>query len=92
MTMPALEIELAYRACEDITRREAANFYYGIRLLPRDKRHAMSAVYAFARRVDDIGDGDDRPPREARGARRSSGPAWRRCSDRATRDSRATTR
>lgn len=57
--MPALEVDLSYRACEDITRREAANFYYGIRLLPRDKRQAMSAVYAFARRVDDIGDGDD---------------------------------
>ena len=59
ITMPALEVELAYRACEDITRAEAANFYYGIRLLPRDKRQAMSAVYAFARRVDDIGDGND---------------------------------
>jgi phytoene synthase len=56
-TMPALEVEHAYRGCEQITRREAANFYYGIRLLPRPKRHAMSAVYAFARRVDDIGDG-----------------------------------
>jgi len=62
IAMPALEVELAYRACEEITRREAANFYYGIRLLPRDKRQAMSAVYAFARRVDDIGDGDDKPP------------------------------
>jgi 15-cis-phytoene synthase len=57
VTAPALEVEHAYRACEQITRREAANFYYGIRLLPRPKRHAMSAVYAFARRVDDIGDG-----------------------------------
>jgi phytoene synthase len=57
VTAPALEVEYAYRACEQITRREAANFYYGIRLLPRPKRHAMSAVYAFARRVDDIGDG-----------------------------------
>jgi phytoene synthase len=55
----ALEVDLAYRACEDITRRKAANFHYGIRLLPRDKRRAMSAVYAFARRVDDIGDGSD---------------------------------
>lgn len=54
--MPAVEVELAYRACEEITRSEAANFYYGIRLLPREKREAMSAVYAFARRVDDIGD------------------------------------
>jgi phytoene synthase len=61
MTVPAIELEHAYRACEDITRREAANFHYGIRLLPRDKRHAMSAVYAFARRVDDIGDGDGEP-------------------------------
>jgi phytoene synthase len=54
--MPAVEIEHAYRRCEQITRREAANFYYGIMLLPRPKRQAMSAVYAFARRVDDIGD------------------------------------
>jgi 15-cis-phytoene synthase len=61
MTVPAIELEHAYRACEDITRREAANFHYGIRLLPRDKRQAMSAVYAFARRVDDIGDGDGEP-------------------------------
>jgi 15-cis-phytoene synthase len=59
MIMPALEVEHAYRVCEDITRVEAANFFYGIRLLPRDKRQAMSAVYAFARRVDDIGDGAD---------------------------------
>ena len=56
MTVPAIEVQFAYRECEDLTRRAAANFYYGIRLLPRDKRQAMSAVYAFARRVDDIGD------------------------------------
>ena len=62
ITMPAVEVEHAYRACEDITRAAAANFYYGIRLLPREKRQAMSAVYAFARRVDDIGDGNDEAP------------------------------
>jgi phytoene synthase len=56
MTVAALELEYAYRECEQITRREAANFYYGIRLLPRFKRQAMCAAYAFARRVDDIGD------------------------------------
>lgn len=61
MTVPALEMEQAYRSCELITRREAANFYYGIRLLPRAKRQAMSAVYSFARRVDDIGDGNLEP-------------------------------
>jgi 15-cis-phytoene synthase len=56
MSAPAIEIERCCRRCEEITREEAANFYYGIRLLPREKRAAMSAVYAFARRVDDIGD------------------------------------
>ncbi len=58
MNAPAIEIERAYATCDEITRRAAANFYYGIRLLPRVKRQAMSAVYAFARRVDDIGDGN----------------------------------
>ncbi|WP_040420825.1 presqualene diphosphate synthase HpnD [Actinopolymorpha alba] len=48
----------AYRACEEITRREARNFSYGIRLLPPPKRRALSAVYAMARRIDDLGDGD----------------------------------
>jgi phytoene synthase len=48
----------AYAACEQITRAEARNFYYGIRLLPAEKRAALSAVYALARRIDDIGDGD----------------------------------
>jgi 15-cis-phytoene synthase len=51
------DLSLAYRHCETITRAEARNFYYGIRLLPQQKRDAMSALYAFARRVDDIGDG-----------------------------------
>jgi phytoene synthase len=47
----------AYRHCEALTRRQAGNFFYGIRLLSRDRRQGMCAVYAFARRVDDIGDG-----------------------------------
>lgn len=47
----------AYAHCEAVTRAQAANFFYGIRLLPAERRRAMSAVYAFARRVDDIGDG-----------------------------------
>jgi 15-cis-phytoene synthase len=51
------ELTLAYRRCGEITRAEARNFSYGIRLLPHDKRDAMSALYAFARRVDDVGDG-----------------------------------
>lgn len=48
----------AYRYCEAVTGHEARNFAYGIRLLPTPKRQAMSALYAFSRRVDDIGDGE----------------------------------
>lgn len=53
-----MNVETAYATCEEITRREARNFSYGIRLLPRPQRQALSAVYATARRIDDIGDGE----------------------------------
>ncbi len=53
-----MDVRAAYRACELITRQQAKNFAYGIALLPAGKRRALSAVYAFARRIDDIGDGD----------------------------------
>jgi phytoene synthase len=51
-------VEQAHRIAEDVTRTQARNFYYGIRLLPRSKRSALCALYALARRIDDIGDGD----------------------------------
>jgi phytoene synthase len=52
------DVRAAYRHCEHVTRTQARNFAYGITLLPGDKRRALSAVYALARRIDDIGDGD----------------------------------
>ncbi len=60
VTSPApdqAEIGAAYRHCQTVVRQQAKNFAYGIALLPGDKRRALSAVYAFARRIDDIGDG-----------------------------------
>jgi phytoene synthase len=53
-----MSLTQAHRRCAQITRTAAANFYYGIALLPPSKRAAMCAIYAFARRIDDIGDGD----------------------------------
>jgi 15-cis-phytoene synthase len=50
------ELDRAYAACADVTRREAKNFAYGIALLPPPKRRAMAVVYALARRVDDLAD------------------------------------
>lgn len=53
-----MRAEDAFAQCEAITRHEAKNFAYGIQLLHRPERQALSAVYALARRIDDIGDGD----------------------------------
>ena len=55
----------AYQQCEQITWEQARNFAYGIRLLPPAKRRSLAAVYAFARRIDDIGDGDLPPETKA---------------------------
>ena len=63
MTTPT--IEHAYTTCEEITRTQARNFYWGIRLLRPQRRAALCAVYALARRVDDIGDGDAPPEEKA---------------------------
>jgi 15-cis-phytoene synthase len=50
--------EQAYAEVQRLTRRRARNFAYGIMVLPRPKRRAIAAIYAFARRVDDIADGE----------------------------------
>ncbi|MEV5972359.1 presqualene diphosphate synthase HpnD [Streptomyces sp. NPDC051921] len=60
---PSAPVQAAYSYCETVTGQQARNFAYGIRLLPTEKRQAMSALYAFSRRVDDIGDGQ-LPPAE----------------------------
>ncbi|MEU5217520.1 presqualene diphosphate synthase HpnD [Streptomyces sp. NPDC020807] len=57
LSQPSAPVQAAYSYCEAVTGQQARNFAYGIRLLPADKRQAMSALYAFSRRVDDIGDG-----------------------------------
>jgi phytoene synthase len=56
-----LNTDLAYDFCEAVTGQEAKNFAYGIRLLKKPERRALSAVYALARRIDDIGDGQAAP-------------------------------
>jgi phytoene synthase len=53
----------AYAEVGRITRREARNFAWGIALLPGPKRRAVTALYAFARAVDDLADSAN-PARE----------------------------
>jgi phytoene synthase len=45
--------------CEQLTRTQARNFYYGLKLLPEPKRSDMFALYAYMRLIDDIADEED---------------------------------
>jgi 15-cis-phytoene synthase len=51
-------VEQAYADVQRVTRARAKNFAYGIMVLPREKRRAIAAVYAFAREIDDVADGE----------------------------------
>src|SRR6266849_9965447 len=50
------QLHMAYSVCRGITRSRAKNFYYGFLVLPKRKRYALCAIYAFMRRCDDIAD------------------------------------
>lgn len=52
------ELLHSYRCVERIARSRARNFYYSFVLLPKEKRRALCAVYAFMRHCDDLSDGD----------------------------------
>lgn len=52
-------MEEAYDRCQAITRAGAKNFYYAFLTLPRAKRRAIYAAYAFCRLCDDIADEPD---------------------------------
>ncbi|MBV9342576.1 MAG: phytoene/squalene synthase family protein [Acidobacteria bacterium] len=66
------QLHMAYSVCRGITRANAKNFYYGFLLLPKRKRQALCAVYAFMRRCDDIADDSARSASE----RRQTLDAW----------------
>ena len=48
--------EDAYAWCRTFTKARASNFYYAFSILPRRKRNAIYAAYAFSGYVDDIAD------------------------------------
>ncbi|HEX7377696.1 MAG TPA: phytoene/squalene synthase family protein [Pirellulales bacterium] len=73
-------LSTSYTACRRLARRSARNFYYSFLVLPREKRRAMCALYAFSRLTDDLGDN-----REPVATRRLALAAWRRSLDRGLR-------
>ena len=56
-----MNVEDAYETCRRIARDSGSSFYAGMRLLPPDRRDAIFAIYALARRIDDVADGDLSP-------------------------------
>jgi phytoene synthase len=60
-----------------VARREAKNFYWAFRVLPRHKSDAMCAVYAFMRRADDISDDESMPLEDRREEMAAWMAAWR---------------
>jgi len=56
-----------------LTKKSASNLALAFILLPREKRDAMSALYAFCRAVDDVADEDSLPTEK----RREQLTAWR---------------
>jgi phytoene synthase len=65
------------RLAARLTRKSRSNFYYAFLTLPRRRRDALYAVYAFCRTVDDIADlGDERGVDRA--AQRTELERWRR--------------
>ena len=54
-----MNTEQAYAETDRITRETARNFAWGIRVLPGPKRRAITALYAFARRIDDLADQEE---------------------------------
>ncbi|MBI1870987.1 MAG: squalene/phytoene synthase family protein [Chlamydiae bacterium] len=51
-----MNIAESYRYCSSMARSQAKNFYTSFLFLPREKRNAISSVYAFMRACDDITD------------------------------------
>jgi len=52
-----MSVAAAYDECRGISRASGSTFYAGMRLLPTNRRNAIFAIYALARRIDDIADG-----------------------------------
>jgi phytoene synthase len=70
-------ISEAYAVCREIAKREAKNFYYAFRVLPKHKSDGMCAIYAFMRRADDIADDDTLPIEQRRVTMAQWTEAWR---------------
>ncbi|HEX6084751.1 MAG TPA: phytoene/squalene synthase family protein [Thermoanaerobaculia bacterium] len=54
-----MNVDAAYAECRAIAHKHGANFSVGFRFLPKRKRRAVYAAYAYCRVADDIADEED---------------------------------
>lgn len=80
-----MSLATSYAHCRQVMRQTATNFHYSFLVLPRAKRRAMYALYAFARLTDDLGDDDLGDGARSLAERRRSLGAWRESLDRGLR-------
>lgn len=76
--LSASTIAESYEYCHDVARASHSNFYYAFFLLPKPKRDALAALYAFMRLIDDVSDEGQDLPAKQRGLAR-----WRAALDQA---------
>ena len=75
---PGISIAESYKKCHLIARAAHSNFYYAFFLLPKPKRDALAALYAFMRLIDDVSDEKQNLAEKQRGLAR-----WRAALDQA---------
>jgi 15-cis-phytoene synthase len=74
-------LDEAYAVCRAIAKREAKNFYYAFVALPKPRRNAICAIYAFMRKADDLADDESIPLEERRVRLEAWLATWRAASD-----------
>jgi phytoene synthase len=76
LTQGELTLSAAYAVCRAIAKREAKNFYYAFVALPKPRRNAICAIYAFMRKADDLADDESVPVEERRARLDGWEAAW----------------
>jgi squalene synthase HpnC/squalene synthase HpnD len=76
-------VQASYAECRCVAREAASNFYYAFFMLPRAKRDALCALYAFMRLVDDVSDAPGSVAEQKLAATRAALARWRALLDQA---------
>jgi phytoene synthase len=71
--LDAAETAKSFRQCQEYTKHYAKTFYFASHVLPKEKRDAAYALYAFCRYADEIGDNAEMIGDRVRASKRLAG-------------------